>query len=97
MCGLAVHQRLFPLGDDFALWCHFGVQLRKGCPFFRHVVFVENGFHGTFGHTGLTIDTFVRMDVKHLLAFVEALYRANDHTIGVLAGETGLCYYVRHL
>jgi len=50
---------------------------------------MENGFHGAFGDAGLAIDAFIRMDVEHLLPFIEALNGADDDTVGVLAGETG--------
>jgi hypothetical protein len=36
------------------------------------------------------------VDVEHLVPFVEAFDRANDHAIGVLAAEAGLANDVRH-
>jgi hypothetical protein len=36
------------------------------------------------------------MNVEHLLAFIKTLDRADDHTIGVFASETGLGNNVRH-
>jgi hypothetical protein len=37
------------------------------------------------------------VDVKDLLAFVEAFHRAHHHAIRVFAGEARFTYYVRHL
>jgi hypothetical protein len=36
------------------------------------------------------------MDKQHLLALVEAIHGADDHAVGVLAIEAGLCDYVSH-
>ncbi len=69
---------------------------REWLPLFRHVVFVEDRFDRALGHAGFAVDAFVRMDVENLLAFVEALHRANHHTIGVLAAKARFANDVRH-
>jgi hypothetical protein len=57
---------------------------------------VEDGFDRAFRNTRFAVDAFFRVNVEHLLPFVEALYRANDYTISVLAGETRFANDVRH-
>ena len=46
---------------------------------------LENSFHWAFWDAGFAVNAFFRMDVKHLIALIEAFHRANDNTIGVLA------------
>src|SRR5690606_976929 len=65
-------------------------------PFLGHIVLVVDRLDGAFGHTGFTVDAFIRMDVQHLFAFVEAFHRADDHTVGVLTTVTGLGNHMRH-
>tara|TARA_B100001142_G_C13959866_1_gene510626 strand:+ start:253 stop:486 length:234 start_codon:yes stop_codon:yes gene_type:complete len=57
---------------------------------------MENSFHWTLRHTGLTVDAFFRVDIKHLLPLVETLYRANNNTISVLACKTWLANNMGH-
>ena len=54
-------------------------------PFFWHVILVENCLDWAFRDASFAVDTFFRMYVEHLIAFVEAFYWANDDTIGVFA------------
>src|SRR5690606_31894110 len=84
------------LGDAGALRGEFGVQGRVVGPFARQVVFVENGLDRTFRDASFAVDALFRMDVEHRFAFVEALNRAHDHTIGVLTVETRLGNNVGH-
>ena len=86
----------FLLRDHRTLRRHLGVECCERLPLFRHVVFVEDRFDGAFGHACFAVDAFVRMDVKNLLAFVEALHRANHHAIGVLAAKARFANDVRH-
>jgi hypothetical protein len=94
---LIINQRLFFLSNHWKLLCHLGVELGEGSPFFWHIVFMEDSFHGTFWHTGLTIDAFFGMNVQNLIAFIEALYGAYYDAIGVFAAETGFANYVSHV
>jgi hypothetical protein len=57
---------------------------------------VIDGIDRTFRDTGLTVDTLVRVDVEHLLIFIEALDRTHGDTIGVLAPETRLADNMSH-
>jgi hypothetical protein len=49
-----------------------------------------------FGNASFAVDALIGMDVEDLLPFVEALDRANDHAVGVLAAEAGLANNVSH-
>jgi hypothetical protein len=93
----SIGQGLFLLGDVRALGSHLGIKLSKCHPFLWDVIFVKDRFHGAFGDTGLAVDALIGMNVKDLLTLIKAFHRANDHTIGVLAGETRFANYVRHL
>ena len=94
--GLAVSQRLFLFGDDWALRRQLSVQLGVWSPFFWQVVFVEDRLNRTLGNAGFAVNTFVGMNVDHRFAFVEAFNRANDNAICVLAIETGFGNNVGH-
>jgi len=94
---LLVRQWLLLLGNHFALRCHLGIQLNKGLPFARNVVFVENRFHWAFWNTSFTIDALFGVDVKHLIPFVETFNRANNNTIGITATNTRLSNDVGHV
>jgi len=61
-----------------------------------YVVFMENRFHRTFRNTRFTVNAFFGVNINHLLAFIETLYRANDNTIGVLTCKTWFANYVGH-
>jgi len=87
---------IFLLGDDRKRRGEFRIQFGESGPFLRHIVFMEDRFDGTFGHARFAVDAFFRMNVDHLLAFVETLDWANDHTVCVFAGETGLSNDVSH-
>ncbi len=88
--GLLIGQRFFPLGDAGALRGHLGIQLDVFLHVFRDVILVENGFDWALRDAGFTIDTFIRIDVQHRFAFVEAFDGANDNAIGISAAITGL-------
>src|SRR5690242_1458204 len=83
-------QRLFLLGNHRTLRGHLGIELDEGLLVLGDVVLVEDGLNRTLGNAGFAVDAFIRMDVEHLLPFVEALDRANDHAIGVFAAEASL-------
>ena len=60
-----------------------GVQFEVTLPFFGQIVLMENGFHWAFWNTGFAVNAFLRVDIQHLVAFVEAFYGAYDYAIGV--------------
>ena len=76
---------------------HLSVQFGKGFPFFRQIVFVENCFYRALWDTCLTVNAFIWMNVKHLVAFIKAFDRANNNTVCVLAGEAGFSNDMRHI
>lgn len=65
-------------------------------PFFRNIVFVEDGLDGTFRYTRPAVDAFIRVDEDHRLTFVEAVYGAHDHAIRILTSKTRLGHDHRH-
>ena len=57
---------------------------------------MENRLNWAFRYTRFAVDALFRVDVKHLLAFIETFYGANNHAIRISASLTGLSYHVRH-
>lgn len=94
---LVVSQWLFLFGNHFALWSHFGIQFDKALPFAWNVIFMEDRFDWAFGNACFAVDALFRMDIEHLIAFIEALYGANHNTIGITATNTRLSYNVGHV
>jgi hypothetical protein len=93
---LVFFQRLFSLGDVFTLFGFVCVKLNKACPFFRNFVLVEDRFDRAFWNARFAINALIGVDVKHLLAFVETLYWADDDAISVTASVTWLGNYMSH-
>ena len=73
-----------------------GVQRREVLPLVGQVVLVEDRLDRALRDAGLAVDALVRVDVEHLGPFVEAIDRADDHAVGVLAVEAGLGDDVSH-
>ena len=94
---LLASQRGLLFGNHFALWGHLRVQFDEAFPFAWNVVFVEDCFNRAFRNACLAVNALFWMDVKHLIAFVEALYGANHNTIGITATNTRLSYNVGHV
>jgi len=88
--------RVFALGDHWTVDGHFCVQCGVVSPFGWQIVLMENGRWRTFGNASFAIDAFFWMNEEHRFAFVETLYGANGHTIGVLAVKAGFCHHVCH-
>ena len=87
MICLFVSQWFFLLGEHFTLTGLglAGIQLDVTLPLFWNIVLMEDRFHGTFWNARLAVNALFRMDVKHLIALVEAFHGANDNAIGVFA------------
>src|SRR5581483_9878350 len=65
-------------------------------PLSRDIGFGEDGFYRTLGHACLAIDAIHGVDVEHHVVLIEALDRADDDAIGVLAIVTGFATGVSH-
>ena len=50
----------------------------------------------TLWFTNAAINTFIRMNNKHIFAFIEAIYRANFNTIGVFTSYARVIDNVSH-
>src|SRR5580704_4082492 len=55
-----------------------------------------DGIGRAFGLAHAAIDAFVRMDHQHVVALVEAVYRADFHAIGIFAFDAGFSDDVSH-
>jgi hypothetical protein len=82
---LLLSERFLAFGDAGALWSHLGIQFLERQPFFRKVVFVENGRNRAFWNTCFAVNAFIRVNVEDLLPFIETFNGTNDHAIGVFA------------
>src|SRR5437899_10930232 len=72
------------------------VFLGEALPLVWHGALVENGIHGALRLAGAALDAFVRVDVVHLLRFVDARDGAHVHTTGVLGADTVFDDHVGH-
>jgi hypothetical protein len=94
--ALVVDQRRLLFRDRRGLRRHFRIQFDERLLIFRNVVLMEDCFDRAFRYARLAIDALIRMDVEHLLPFVEAFDRANHNAIGVFATEARLANDVSH-
>jgi len=74
-----------------------GVEFGEASPLFRHIVFKEDRFYRALWHASFAVDAFFRVNVKHLLAFIETFYGANNYAIGVTATKTRLSDDMSHV
>jgi hypothetical protein len=76
---------------------HFGILAVEFDPFFRARIGIgADGIGGAFGLADAAIDAFVGVDDQHILALVEAIYRANLDAVGIFAGDAGIIDDVGH-
>jgi hypothetical protein len=62
----------------------------------RDRVLGENRYYWAHRLARCAVDTFLRIDVVHSLAFIYAVYWADIHASGVLNIDTGFNNYVGH-
>jgi hypothetical protein len=60
------------------------------------VFFCVNGIDRALGNANCAVDALVRVNGEEVGAFAEAVYRANIHTVGVFAADTGFRNNVGH-
>jgi hypothetical protein len=58
---------------------------------------MEDRLDGAFGYAGFAVDAMVRIDVKHALALMKTIGRANGDAIGVLATDARFGDNKRHV
>lgn len=92
--GFGVWKGRFLLRQNWPFSRIFSVHFQ---PCFRLRINVRHdGFNRTFRLTDAAIDTFIRVDDERVFAFVEAVYRADFHAIGVLTGNADVGHYKGH-
>src|SRR5262245_8188007 len=82
-----------------------GVARNEGLPLPGRLVEGENGLDGTGRHARTAVDALVGMNVQHLgrielrliLARVDAVHRADVHACGILRTDAWLADDIRHL
>lgn len=62
----------------------------------RHIFFGVNRVHRAFRNAHGAVDAFIGIDGQKIGAFPEAVNRANIHTVGVFAFDTGFGDNVGH-
>jgi hypothetical protein len=91
---LGVGRGFLLLGDVRPGLGIFGIHLK---PFFQARLGIGlDGVGGTFGLAHTAVDTFIRMNDQHIVAFVEAVYGADFNAIGVFAFNAGFSDDVSH-
>src|SRR5262245_29777188 len=61
------------------------VELHELRPPRRHVGVVEDRLDRAFGYARFAVDAIVGVDIQHHVVLIEAVARANDDAVGVLA------------
>jgi hypothetical protein len=72
-----------------------GILLDKALPVSGYVGIDENSGYGTLRLAKTTVDALVWIDINHVLAFIDAIYRTNGHTGLVHHANARFGYYVR--
>ena len=78
-------ERCFLLRDLWASGRHFRVETDEVFVFGGHLPLRKDRLDGAFVDTLVAVDASLGIDVQHLIAFAEAVTRANDHAVGILA------------
>src|SRR5882762_4804491 len=92
---IGIRRRLALAGDIRPGGRIFAVQLE---PFFGDGLAVRHDrLGGAFRFANAAIDAFIRVDDQHVLAFVEAIHRANFDAIHVLALDAGFGDDISHV
>jgi hypothetical protein len=93
-------ERIFLFRDAFCVlvFALIRIHLRVILHVFWHIVFMKNGFDGTFRNTGFTVDAFVGMNIDHLVFtdFIKTFDWANDNAISVATAITRFGNNVSH-
>ncbi len=83
-------------GDWRTFRRHLSIERNVVRPFLEDFVLMEDGLHRTLRDTRPAVDAFFRIDVQHLLPFVEAVTGADGDAVGVFAPKTRLSNDHRH-
>src|SRR3984957_6593634 len=91
---LGIGRGFLLLGDIRPALGIFGIHLK---PFFQAGLGIGLDRVGwTFGFAHTAVDALVRMDHQHVVALVEAVYRADFNAIGIFAFNAGFSDDVSH-
>ena len=63
---------------------------------FRQFVLGENGINGALGLAQGAVDALIWVDDQKVRSFIETVYRANFHTVRMLAFNTSVTNNKRH-
>jgi hypothetical protein len=72
------------------------IHLGEPRPFSGQVVFRENRFDRTLGHTRVTIDAGFRIDYQHVIVKMKSFYRTGNRAISIAAVNTRFGNHVSH-
>src|SRR5215831_9628531 len=73
--------------DDRMAACTLGVERDVVLPLRGDRSLVKNSLNWTLGNARLAVDAFLRVDIERLFTLMEALARADDNAVGVLAAN----------
>jgi len=78
------------------LLCVVCVELNEALPLIRDFVFHEDRVYRAFRLAQAAVNTLVRVNVKLVSGFVDAVYRADGNTRFIFDADTRLGDYIRH-
>lgn len=97
---LGVREWVFLFSNNFVqllpLGCQVGIPLGIVSVLFGKLIIGVDRFDRTNRYACVTIDAFLRVNHEEIWAFIKTVDRANLHTVGVFAVDTGLGYDVWH-
>lgn len=75
----------------------FLVEFDEGFPVSRNVRVNKDRRYGAFWLTKPTVDALIRVNINHIIAFIDAIHRTNGHAGLILNTNARLCYDVGQL
>ena len=93
---VSVWERFLGPANRFVKRAELCVQLNETNLVGRYILFRKNRVSGALWDTDSAINAFVRINHQKIRTFLEAINRANIHTVGEFAFDAVLCNNVSH-
>lgn len=94
---IGVWQWILGSGDGLEYGAQLCIQGNEVYLVCRHILLGEDGIGRALRNTDCTVNALVRIDDKEVRAFLEAVHRADVHTICEFALDAVLCNNVGHI
>lgn len=86
--GKSFAQRCLLLHNRRANGRHLAIEGYVVFPLRRHIVFIEDRRHRAFGHAGIAVDAFLRINEQHRFALAKTVAGTDNNAVRVLASKT---------